>query len=73
VCSWRVSCAEVLVALESRMAHRLMVLVSISIVLRRIEAARAELWEGIKQEVVNLTLLLNLAVLSLLAPNYQKG
>jgi hypothetical protein len=29
-----------LVAPESRMAHRLMVLVSISIVLRRIEAAR---------------------------------
>jgi hypothetical protein len=30
-----------LVAPESRMAHRLMVLVSISIILRRIEAARA--------------------------------
>jgi hypothetical protein len=30
-----------LVAPESRMAHRLMVLVSISIVLRRVEAARA--------------------------------
>ena len=29
-----------LVAPESRMAHRLMVLVSISIILRRIEAAR---------------------------------
>jgi hypothetical protein len=62
-----------LVAPELRMAHRLMVLALISIFLRRIEAARAWLWEEIKQEGVNLTSLINLVVLSLLAPNHQKG
>jgi hypothetical protein len=62
-----------LVAPELRMAHHLMVLALISIVLRRIEAVKAKLWKGIKQEGVNLTSLFNLVVLSLLAPNCQKG
>ncbi len=59
-----------LVVLELRMAHRLMVFESISIVLRRIEAATAQLWEGIEQEGVNLTSSFNLEVLLSLDPNH---
>jgi len=40
-----------LVAPELRMAHRLMVVASVVIVLRRMEAASAYLWVGVGQRV----------------------
>jgi hypothetical protein len=57
-----------LVAPESRIAHRLMVLASVAIVRRRTEAASAYLWVGVERRV-ELTGLINL---SLPAPTRQK-
>ncbi len=50
-----------LVAPESRMAHRLMVAVSVVVVLRRTEATSAYLWVGVKQQV-ELIVLINLSL-----------
>ncbi len=57
-----------LVAPESRMAHHLMVAASNVIVLRRMEAARAELWMGAGQQF----LLTEVTNLLLPTPAYQK-
>ena len=60
---------------ESSIAQRLMVSRSVAIVFRSVAAAKAYFWVGIELVIVGdeITSLLHLTELQLLAPDRQKG